>query len=158
MLHILCAILCFLHTFNICCLAPGDLPAMHRSITTRPFDLFFALFCFVVFLLPLLLFLFSLFFPCRYITSFQELVGQQWNYLFPKYFLLISQYKAKLVRAFTENSVPLFAAGKLKNIVDSVLPMDQIQLAHEEMESNKNIGKIVVQIAAPWRRHHTTSI
>ena len=64
-------------------------------------------------------------------------------------FLLISQYKAKLVRSFTENSVPLFAAGKLKTIVDSVLPMNQIQLAHEKMESNKNIGKIVVQIAAP---------
>ena len=72
-------------------------------------------------------------------------------------FLLISQYKAKLVRSFTENSVPLFAAGKLKTIVDSVLPMDQIQLAHEKMESNKNIGKIVVQIAAPWREHDTTT-
>ena len=48
MLQILCAILCFLRTFNICCLAPGDLPAMHRSVTTRPFDLilvFLVLFC-----------------------------------------------------------------------------------------------------------------
>ena len=49
MLQILCAILCFLRTFNICCLAPGDLPATHRSITTRPFDLFFVLFSFVLF-------------------------------------------------------------------------------------------------------------
>ena len=49
MLQILCAILCFLRTFNICCLALGDLPATHRSITTRPFDLFFVLFSFVFF-------------------------------------------------------------------------------------------------------------
>ena len=77
MLQILCAILYLLRTFNICCLAPGDLPAMHRSVTTRPLDLFFVLFSFVLFILLLLLFLFSLFFPCWYIPSFQELVRQQ---------------------------------------------------------------------------------
>lgn len=148
MLQILCAILCFLRTFNICCLAPGDLPATHRSITTL-FDLFFVLF--------------SFFFFCRccyfcsrcsshagiFQVSKSQYDGIDITCSRNMYFLLISQYKAKLVRAFTENSVPLFAAGKLKTIVDSVLPMDQIQLAHEKMESNKNIGKIVVKIAAP---------
>ena len=61
--------------------------------------------------------------------------------------MIISQYKAELVREFTERIVPLFASGRLRTIVDSVLPMDQIQLAHKKMESNENIGKIVIQIA-----------
>ena len=32
--------------------------------------------------------------------------------------------------------------------MDSVFPMDQIQLAHKRMEANENIGKIVVQISS----------
>lgn len=54
-----------------------------------------------------------------------------------------------MVQAFTETIVPLFATGKLKTIVDSVFTMDQIQLAHKKMESNQNIGKIVIKIATP---------
>lgn len=64
-------------------------------------------------------------------------------------FKFIPQYKAELVQAFTETIVPLFATGKLKTIVDSVFTMDQIQLAHMKMESNQNIGKIVIKIATP---------
>lgn len=59
------------------------------------------------------------------------------------------EYKAELVQAFTKTIVPLFATGKLKTIVDSVFTMDQIQLAHKKMESNQNIGKIVIKIATP---------
>ena len=51
------------------------------------------------------------------------------------------------MQAFTETIVPLFATGKLKTIVDSVFTMYQIQLAHKKMESNQNIGKIVIKIA-----------
>lgn len=64
-------------------------------------------------------------------------------------FKFIPQYKAELVQAFTKTIVPLFATGKLKTIVDSVFTMDQIQLAHMKMESNQNIGKIVIKIATP---------
>ena len=64
-------------------------------------------------------------------------------------FKFIPQYKAELVQAFTKTIVPLFATGKLKTIVDSVFTMDQIQLAHKKMESNQNIGKIVIKIATP---------
>ena len=53
------------------------------------------------------------------------------------------------MQAFTETIVPLFATGKLKTIVDSVFTMDQIQLAHMKMESNQNIGKIVIKTATP---------
>ncbi|KAL9969760.1 hypothetical protein ACROYT_G022016 [Oculina patagonica] len=57
-------------------------------------------------------------------------------------------YKAELVQEFTERIVPQFANGKLRTIVDSVFPLDQIQLAHKKMESNENIGKIVIQISS----------
>ena len=53
------------------------------------------------------------------------------------------------MQAFTKTIVPLFATGKLKTIVDSVFTMYQIQLAHKKMESNQNIGKIVIKIATP---------
>ena len=51
------------------------------------------------------------------------------------------------MREFTEKIVPAFGEGKLKSVVDSVFPMDQIQLAHKRMESNESIGKILVQVA-----------
>ena len=56
------------------------------------------------------------------------------------------QYKAELVQEFTKTAIPEFASGKLTTIVDSVFPMDQIQLAHKRMEANENIGKIVIQM------------
>ncbi|KAJ7378418.1 hypothetical protein OS493_022952 [Desmophyllum pertusum] len=56
------------------------------------------------------------------------------------------EYKAELVQEFTERIIPQFANGKLRTIVDSTFTMDQIQLAHERMESNENIGKIIIQI------------
>ena len=59
---------------------------------------------------------------------------------------LFVQYKGELVREFTERIVPQFANGKLRTVVDSVFPMDQVQLAHQRMESNENIGKIIIQV------------
>ncbi len=58
------------------------------------------------------------------------------------------QYKAELVQEFTERIVPQLASGRLRAIVDSVFPLDQIQLAHKRIESNENIGKIVIQISS----------
>ena len=40
--------------------------------------------------------------------------------------------------------------------MDSVYTMDQIQLAHKKMESNENIGKIVIQIARPQEGENVT--
>jgi len=63
--------------------------------------------------------------------------------LFPP---ILLQYKRELVQEFSERIVPQFGNGRLKTIVDSVFTMDQIQLAHKRMESNENIGKIIIQI------------
>jgi NADPH:quinone reductase len=53
--------------------------------------------------------------------------------------------KASLARAFTREVLPLFEQGKLKPIVDSVLPMSEIKTAHQRMEKNDSFGKIVLR-------------
>jgi NADPH:quinone reductase-like Zn-dependent oxidoreductase len=53
--------------------------------------------------------------------------------------------KASLARAFAREVLPLFEQGKLKPIVDSVLPMSEIQRAHQRMEQNDSFGKIVLR-------------
>ena len=53
--------------------------------------------------------------------------------------------KASLARAFTREVLPLFGAGKLKPIVDTVMPMQEIRAAHQRMEQNDTFGKIVLK-------------
>ena len=60
----------------------------------------------------------------------------------------VLQYKAALAQEFAERIVPQFANGKVRSIVDSVFPMEDVQLAHKRMEANENIGKIVIQISS----------
>ncbi|MCB9029461.1 MAG: NAD(P)H-quinone oxidoreductase [Deltaproteobacteria bacterium] len=55
-------------------------------------------------------------------------------------------YKAQLVELFTTNALPYFASGQLKPIIDSVYPWDKVQDAQGHMESNNNMGKIVLTI------------
>lgn len=55
------------------------------------------------------------------------------------------EYQGKL-RDILEKYVPDFEAGRLKAVVDTVLPWEEIQKAHELMEANKNKGKIVCTI------------
>ena len=37
-----------------------------------------------------------------------------------------------------------FASGELKPIVDDVLPMSEVQAAHQRMDSNETFGKLVL--------------
>lgn len=69
-----------------------------------------------------------------------------YHFSLPIILLIILQYKKELVKEFSDGIVPKFANRTLKTIVDSVFTMDEIQLAHKRMESNENIGKIVLQI------------
>lgn len=55
-------------------------------------------------------------------------------------------YKAALTTEFASKTMELFNNNKLRPVVDHVFPFDQIQQAHEHMESNKNIGKIIVKV------------
>lgn len=54
-------------------------------------------------------------------------------------------YQGKL-RDRLEEYVPAFESGKLKIVVDKVLPWDQVQEAHRHLEEAKNSGKIVCTI------------
>lgn len=56
-------------------------------------------------------------------------------------------YKAALTTEFAERALPLFAEGKIRPIVDTIFSLDDIQQAHEHMEANKNIGKIIIRVA-----------
>lgn len=56
------------------------------------------------------------------------------------------QYKKELTEEFTEKAMPLFTDRKIKPVVDSVFPFEEIQDAHRHMEASKNIGKIVVRV------------
>lgn len=55
------------------------------------------------------------------------------------------EYQGKL-RDKLEEYLPHFETGRLKVIVDKVLPWEEIQEAHKYMEASKNSGKIVCTI------------
>lgn len=52
--------------------------------------------------------------------------------------------KARLTAEFAAFAMPLFEAGQCMPVVDSVWQPDQINEAHERMERNKNVGKLVL--------------
>lgn len=54
--------------------------------------------------------------------------------------------KIKLTREFSAFAMPRFADGRLQPIIDSVFDWWDVADAHHYMESNKNIGKIVLKV------------
>ncbi len=57
-------------------------------------------------------------------------------------------YKAQLTKEFSHVVLPLFSDNKVKAVIDSVFPFEEIQEAHRHMEANKNIGKIILQVSS----------
>lgn len=55
--------------------------------------------------------------------------------------------KIAISQAFARNWLPRFATGKLAPVVDSVLPLSEARRAHERMEENANVGKIVLTLS-----------
>jgi putative PIG3 family NAD(P)H quinone oxidoreductase len=53
--------------------------------------------------------------------------------------------KANVAQAFLRQALPLFAAGKLRPVIDAVLPMSEVRAAHERMERNDSFGKLVLE-------------
>ncbi len=56
-------------------------------------------------------------------------------------------YKAALTATFSKKALPLFSQRRLQPIIDSVFPFAEVGKAHERMERNKNIGKIILEVA-----------
>ncbi len=53
-------------------------------------------------------------------------------------------FKGKIAQKLYKNVWPLFEEKKIKPIIDSVYSIDKVAEAHDRMESNKHIGKIVL--------------
>ncbi len=57
-----------------------------------------------------------------------------------------SPYKSNLVNGFSDKYLRLFNSGELKPILDSVYDWGQVNEAHQYMEENRNIGKIILEV------------
>ncbi len=54
--------------------------------------------------------------------------------------------KIALSRTFVRRMLPLFEQGRLRPVVDRVLPLEEIAEAHRLLESNQTFGKIVLRV------------
>lgn len=57
-----------------------------------------------------------------------------------------AEEKAEATRKFVEEVVPLFENGTLKPNIDRIFKMEEIQRAHEYLESNESFGKVVLEL------------
>ena len=53
-------------------------------------------------------------------------------------------YKTHLVSRFAEVCVPAFESGQLIPVIDKVMKLSKVADAHRHVESNANIGKVVL--------------
>lgn len=53
-------------------------------------------------------------------------------------------FKAAIARSLRERVWPLLASGQIKPVIHQVFPAEQAAVAHELMESNRHIGKLVL--------------
>ena len=54
--------------------------------------------------------------------------------------------KIALTDRFRADVLPALEAGELVPVIDSVLPIEDVRDAHEHMEANANIGKIILRL------------
>jgi NADPH:quinone reductase len=55
--------------------------------------------------------------------------------------------KISVTQRFARQVLPLFDGGSLRPVIDSRFPLAEIAAAHERMESNANVGKIVIDVS-----------
>jgi NADPH:quinone reductase len=55
--------------------------------------------------------------------------------------------KISVTQRFARQVLPLFDGGLLRPVIDSRFPLTEIAVAHERMESNANVGKIVIDVS-----------
>jgi len=54
------------------------------------------------------------------------------------------EYKMRLTSDFHSYAMELFESGDLKPVIDKIYDWNEVEEAHQRMEKNKNIGKIVL--------------
>lgn len=57
------------------------------------------------------------------------------------------QYKEDLTKEFAEVVIPYLDRGQIRPVVDTVFALKEVAKAHEYMEKNQNVGKIILQIS-----------
>jgi len=57
------------------------------------------------------------------------------------------QEKAAIAGSLKQNVWPLLESGKIKVVIDSVFPIDDVANAHRVMEESKHIGKILLKVS-----------
>jgi len=57
--------------------------------------------------------------------------------------------KGAIARVVEEQVLPLIAAGRVKPVIDTTVPLAQAAAAHARLEASAHIGKIVLTIATP---------
>lgn len=58
-----------------------------------------------------------------------------------------TEVKGRIARALEEKVVPLIAEGKIRVVMDSSFPLEDVAKAHERLEAGRHIGKIVLTMA-----------
>ena len=56
-----------------------------------------------------------------------------------------TEEKAEATRRFIEEVVPLFESGEIKPNIDKIFSFEEIEKAHEYIESNESFGKVVLE-------------
>lgn len=54
--------------------------------------------------------------------------------------------KTAITERFVAKSLPGFVSGELEPVLDRVFTLEEVRLAHERMEQNLNLGKIVLEV------------
>jgi len=57
------------------------------------------------------------------------------------------EYKSELIGEVEQNIWPLINAGRVRPVIDQVLPFEEVAAAHELMQKGNHSGKLVLQIA-----------
>ena len=55
--------------------------------------------------------------------------------------------KAALTRDFDRDVLPLLAEGRIRPVIDRVFDWTEVVAAHQYMEANRNVGKIVLRVS-----------
>lgn len=56
------------------------------------------------------------------------------------------EYKAELTQEFLKIALPYFKHDTIRPIVDTTFQLEEVVQAHQYMEANKNIGKIILKV------------
>ncbi|MCB1026561.1 MAG: NAD(P)H-quinone oxidoreductase, partial [Microthrixaceae bacterium] len=57
-----------------------------------------------------------------------------------------SEEKAALTQRVATELLPLFDSGALRPVIDTTFALDDIAAAHEHMEANANVGKVLISV------------